>query len=256
MAVISHMLRVPDRDEDQLRAWADAMVHRDDGRQGVPESGKAAAAQIYGYFEELLAERGTEQSDDLLSLLLAAERGGEISHPEILGFCFLLIIAGNETTTKLLGNAAYQLSRHPEERRRLVDDPSLIPNAIEEVARYDTSTHMMARTLTRDVERHGRTMTKGRKVALILASANRDERRWQNPEVFDVRRDTSEHVAFGIGPHYCIGASLARLEVRVALEEMLACIPDFVVEEDGAARVHSGNVRGFSALPIRFTPSD
>ncbi len=123
------------------------------------------------------------------------------------------------------------------------------------MARYDTSTHMMARTLTRDVERHGQTMAKGRKVALILASANRDERRWKNPEVFDVRRDTSEHVAFGIGPHYCIGASLARLEVRVALEEMLARIPDFVVEEDGLARVHSGNVRGFSKVPIRFTPS-
>lgn len=253
MWVIARLLRVPERDHDRLRRLADVMVHREDGWKGVPEAGKVAAAEIYAYFEELLAARGADDADDLLSLLLAAERAGEISHMEILGFCFLLIIAGNETTTKLLGNLADQLSRHPDAKARLIADPRGIGNAIEEMLRYDTSTHMMARTLARDVELHGRRLQAGRKVALLLASANRDERRWTAPDVFDVTRDTADHVAFGFGVHFCLGAALARLEARVALEELLAALPDFVVDTAGLVRVHSGNVRGYAAVPITFS---
>ena len=252
MWVISRLLGVPAGDQDELRGLADTMVHRDDGTRGVPVAGKEAAARIYAYFEQLLAERGSDDGDDLLSLLLAAERAGEISHLEIVGFCFLLVIAGNETTTKLLGNLADLLTRHPTVQSCLVATPGLIPNAIEEMLRYDTSTHMMARTLTRDVELHGRRMEAGRKVALLLASANRDERRWRDPDVFDVTRDTADHLAFGFGAHFCLGAALARLEARVALEELLARLPDFAVEPAGLVRVHSGNVRGYSAVPIRF----
>ena len=254
IAVIARMLGVPSPDQPELRCLSDQMVHREDGTQGVPESGKQAAARIYQYFEGLLATRGKDDADDLLSLLLAAEQRGEISHVEILGFCFLLIVAGNETTTKLIGNMAYQLSRNPDQRAVLIERPSLIPNAIEEVFRFDSPTHMMARTLTRDVTLHGRTMEKGCKVALILASANRDERRWSHPDVFDVTRDASEHVGLGYGIHHCMGAALARLEGRVALEEILAVMPDFDVDYAGLARVHSGNVRGFSKVPITFTP--
>jgi len=254
MAVISRMLRVPDTDQDELRRLSDEMVHREDGTKGVPERGKAAAGQIYGYFERLLAERDDRDADDLLTLLLAAERRGEISHVEILGFCFLLIIAGNETTTKLIGNMAYQLSRHPQQRSRIAADRKLVASAIEEVLRFDPSTHMMARTLTRDVALHGRTMQKGRKVALILAAANRDPRHWRDADTFDVSRDASDHLAFGFGIHHCLGAALARLEARVAFEEVFTMLPDFVVEETGLERMHSGNVRGFSRLPIRFSP--
>ena len=250
MWVISRLLRVPDGDQDELRRLADVMVHREDGARGVPPAGKDAAAHIYAYFERLLAERGADDGDDLLSLLLAAERAGEISHLEIVGFCFLLIIAGNETTTKLLGNLADQLTRHPAAKARLVAEPARIPNAVEEMLRYDTSTHMMARTLTCDVELHGRRMEAGHKVALLLASANRDERRWRDPDAFDVTRDASDHVAFGFGIHFCLGAALARLEARVALEELLARLPDFTVETSGLVRVHSGNVRGYSRVPI------
>lgn len=254
MWVIARLLRVPDVDQDELRRLADVMVHREDGTRGVPAAGKQAAAEIYGYFERLLAERGSDDADDLLSLLLAAEKAGEISHLEILGFCFLLIIAGNETTTKLLGNAADQLTLHPDAQRLLVAEPARIANAVEEVLRYDTSTHMMARTLTRNVELHGRRMEAGRKVALVLASANRDERRWPAPDVFDVRRDTADHLAFGFGVHFCLGAALARLEARVALEELLARLPDLTVQRAGLVRVHSGNVRGYGVVPIAFTP--
>lgn len=254
MWVIARLLRVPDGDQDELRSLADVMVHREDGTRGVPAAGKTAAAAIYAYFERLLAERGDDDTDDLLSLLLAAERAGEISHLEILGFCFLLIIAGNETTTKLLGNAVDQLTLHPDARALLVAEPGRVANAVEEVLRYDTSTHMMARTLTRDVELHGRRMEAGRKVALLLASANRDSRRWRYPDAFDVGRDTADHVAFGFGAHFCLGAALARLEARVALEELLARLPDVAVDRGGLARVHSGNVRGYSVVPIAFTP--
>jgi cytochrome P450 len=229
------------------------LVHGDAATRGVPAAGKQAAAEIYAYFERLLAERGSHDADDLLSLLLAAERAGEISHLEIVGFCFLLIIAGNETTTKLLGNLADQLTRAPAAKARLVAEPALVPRAIEEMLRFDTSTHMMARTLTRDVELHGRRLEAGRKVALLLASANRDERRWHDPDRFDLDRDPSDHVAFGFGLHFCLGAALARLEARVALEELLARLPDFEVERDGLVRVHSGNVRGYAVVPIRFT---
>jgi hypothetical protein len=258
MAVISRMLGVPAGDQDELRRLSDEMVHRDDATQGVPERGKAAAAEIYAYFERLLDARDRSDHGDLLALLLAAERAGEISHAEILGFCFLLIIAGNETTTKLIGNMTYQLSHHPEQKARLVarrNEPAAIARAVEEVLRFDTSTHMMARTLTRDVALHGATMQQGRKVALILASANRDERHWNDPDRFDIERDASDHLAFGFGIHHCLGAALARLEARVALEEMLTRIPDFVVNESGLERMHSGNVRGYTRVPITFTPA-
>ncbi len=253
MWVISRLLGVPDADQDELRRLADVMVHREDGTRGVPAAGKDAAAGIYGYFETLLAERArASDDDDLLGLLLAAERAGEISHLEILGFCFLLIIAGNETTTKLVGNLAVELTRHRDARALLIAEPRRIPNAVEEMLRYDTSTHMMARTLTRDVELHGDRLEAGRKVALLLASANRDERRWRDPDVFDPTRDAADHVAFGFGVHFCLGAALARLEARVALEELLARVPGFTVDLGGLVRVHSGNVRGYSAVPVEL----
>ena len=252
MAVIAQMLGVPEADRDELRLLADQMVHRDDSHRGVPETGKQAAGRIYAYFEQMLAARGTSDDQDLLSLLLAAEKAGEISHVEILGFCFLLIIAGNETTTKLIGNMACQLSAHGDQKGRLLADRSLIGNTIEEVLRFDTSTHMMARTLTRDVELHGKTMEKGRKVALLLASANRDERHWPRADQLDITRDTKDHVAFGVGVHHCLGAALARMEARVALEEMLSSMPDFAVDTAGLERIHSGNVRGYAKVPITF----
>jgi cytochrome P450 len=192
--------------------------------------------------------------DDLVSALIAAEEDGHALSPsEILGFCFLLIIAGNETTTKLLGNALFWLERYPDQRANVLADPSLTSAAIEEVLRFDGSTQALARVLTRDVSLHGETMREGKKLLLLFGSANRDERKWDRADEFDIRRNPAGHLAFGHGIHHCLGASLARLESRVALEELLPLVGEYEIDHDGLERVHSGNVRGYSRMPLRFT---
>jgi cytochrome P450 len=257
MAVISWMLEVPDADQDELRAWSDAMLHRAPGDPSVTPAGLEGATNLFAYFDQLVAERREHRGDDLVSVLIEAEDDGErLTHNEVLGFCFLLIIAGNETTTKLLGNALYWLWRYPDQRARLLADRSLVSQAVEETLRFDGSTQAMARALTRDVELHGCTMEAGRKVLLLFGAANRDERFWgPTVDTFDLGRDTTGHLAFGHGIHFCLGAAIARLEARVALEELLWRLPDYHVIERGVERVHSGNVRGYSRLPLEFTPA-
>jgi cytochrome P450 len=252
MAVISEMLGVPDSDQDRLRHAADALLHREPDSDDITPDGIEGAATLYAYFDALIRERRNQPADDLLSVLMTAEEEGDVlSASELLGFCFLLIIAGNETTTKLVGNAIYWLAENPDQRSAIADDPALIPGAVEETLRYDGSTQAMARCLTRDVELHGETMRAGTKVLLLLGSADRDEGRWPAADQFDIRRDTAGHVAFGHGIHHCLGAALARLEARVALEELLPVLGDYVVEKERIRRVHSGNVRGFASLPLR-----
>jgi cytochrome P450 len=169
-----------------------------------------------------------------------------------VGFCFLLIIAGNETTTKLLGNCLLALQRFPSERAKVLADRARLPDAVEETLRYEGSTQLMARTLTRDVGLHGAQMCAGSKVLLLLGSANRDERVWPEPDVFDIDREwPTHHVGFGHGIHVCLGAALARLEMRVSLEEFLARAPGYEIDECGLERVHSGNVRGYSKMPVK-----
>ncbi len=255
MDVISEMLGVPEADRDQLRAWADLVVHREEGMTDVPPAGMEAAMHMLGYFGQLVADHRAQPRDDLTAALLTAEIDGDrLDDVEILGFLFLMIIAGNETTTKLLGNAVYWLWRNPEQRRLVAGDPSLIPRWVEETLRYDGSTQALARTLVGDLELHGQRMRDGDRIVLLVGSANRDERVFPDPDRFDVLRDTSAMLSFGQGTHFCLGAALARLEARVALEEVQRRFPDYVVEPAGIARVHSVNVRGYAALPVSFTP--
>ncbi len=254
MDVISEMIGVPPDDRDTLRHWADTVLHREPGQSEVPAAGMEAAFNLLNYFAQHVAAHRTRGGHDLTDALIAAEIDGDrLADHEIMAFHFLMVIAGNETTTKLLGNALYWLWKHPEQRTKIAADAKLIPSWIEETLRFDASSQMLARTLTCDVEMHGKTMREGDKVALLIGSANRDERVFRDADRYDVSRDCKQSLAFGYGTHFCLGASLARLEARVSLEEVMAHFPDYEIDEAGLERVHSSNVRGFSSVPIRFT---
>ncbi len=254
MDVISEMVGVPSADRDELRAWADLVLHREEGSSVVPPAGQQAAAKLIGYFAKHVdARRRRPGTDDLTDALIAAEVGGEhLADRDIIAFLFLMVIAGNETTTKLLGNALYWISRNPEQRALLDADPSLAAEWAEETLRYDPSSQLIARTATRDVEIHGRKVPEGARMALLIGSGNRDDRVFPDAHRYEIRRNTSQSLAFGQGTHFCLGASLARLEARVSLAEIHARLPRFDLEEAGLVRVHSSNVRGFAKMPIAF----
>jgi len=255
MDVISKLLGVPDGDQGELRGWSDALLHREEGDKDVTPAGIEAAYQLYKYFSAFVADRRANPgADDLAAALVAAGSEDEgLTDDQVVGFLFLLIIAGNETTTKLLGNCLLAMQRFPSERAKVVAAPTRIPDAIEEILRFEGSTQVMARTLTRDTELHGRRLSEGDKVLLLLGSGNRDERVWDRPDEFDIDRSwPTHHLAFGHGIHVCLGAALARLEMRVSLEAFLARHPDYEIDESGLQRVHSGNVRGYSRMPIRL----
>jgi len=255
MDVISELLGVPTGDRAELRTLADTLVHRPEGAVDVPPEGVAAFGRIRSYFKELVEEREKRRRDDLISALLDAEVDGErLGAHEILPFCNLMIVAGNETTTKLLANALYWLWKNPRERGRVAADPTLIPRWVEETLRYDNSTQMLARTVSEEHELHGRKLAVGDKLLLLIGSANRDERVFEGAERYDILRNTTASLAFGQGAHFCLGASLARLEGRIALEEIWKRMPDYEVLPGGLERVHSVNVRGFSRMPLEFTP--
>jgi cytochrome P450 len=255
MDVISKLLGVPEGDQQQLRKWSDTLLHREEGKPDVTPEGIEAATHLYKYFAAFVAERRAHPGgDDFTAALLTAEPDGEaLTDEQVIGFCFLLIIAGNETTTKLLANCLLAFQRFPSERAKIDADRGRIPDAVEEILRYEGSTQLMARTLTRAVALHGETMPEGAKVLLLLGSANRDERVWERPDEFDVDRPwPTHHVGFGHGIHVCLGAALARLEMRVSLEEFLDFAPRYEIDESALERVHSGNVRGYSRMPAHL----
>ena len=253
MDIVSEMLGVPESDRDELRLWSDTVLHREEGIEGLPPGAIQAAAKLAAYYARLVAERRKRPGSDLVSALLAAEiEGARLEDRDVIGFLFLMIVAGNETTTKLLGNALYWLSRNPSEREKVRRDPSRIGAWIEETLRYDNSSQLLARTVVRDHEVRGVRMREGDKVVLLVGSANRDADVFPHADVYDIDRDTSQSLSFGRGTHFCLGASLARLEAQVSLEEVWSRLPDYAIDEAGLVRVHSTNVRGFSAMPLEF----
>ena len=255
MDVISELIGVPAADRDELRRLADLVLHREDGIDDVPPAGIDASLTLVGYYADMVAGRRRQPTDDLTSALVAAELDGQrLSDDDIIGFLFLMVVAGNETTTKLLGHAWYWAWRHPGERAKPFADPARIPDWVEETLRYDTSSQFIVRTAADDIALHGGVIPRGDRVVLMLGSANRDPRAFAEPDRFDLDRAHDVQLAsFGVGRHFCLGASLARLEARVALEELVARVADYDVDEAGARRVHSANVRGFSALPTTVT---
>jgi cytochrome P450 len=207
-------------------------------------------------FADYIDWRAKHPSDDLMTELLNAEFEDEngvsrtLTRNEVLTYVTVLAGAGNETTARLIGWLVAVLDRHPDQRKELVDDPSLIPNTIEETLRYEPTGHAVARYVARDVELHGRTVPEGSAMMLIIASANRDESRWSEPDRFDIHRTISQHLTFAIGTHYCLGAALARLEGKIALEGILQRFPTWEVDWDNAALACTSTMRGWETLPI------
>lgn len=250
MDVISEMLGVPVEDRARLRRASDLLVHREEGVLDVPPAGVDAAFELAAYYAELIADRRATPGDDLVSALCEAEIDGDrLSDDEITAFLFLMVVAGNETTTKLLAHAWYWAWRNPDELAKVWADPERIPDWTEETLRYDTSSQMLARVTTTEVELHGATVPAGDRVLLLAGSANRDPRAFVDPESYDIDRDTRGIASFGVGRHFCLGASLARLETRIVLEELVRRVAHYDIDTAGTRRVHSVNVRGFETLP-------
>jgi len=250
MDVISELVGVPAADRDDIRRRADLLVHREEGVHGVPPAGIEAALFLFAYYGDMVATRRRARTDDLTSALIDAEIDGDrLTDREIVAFLFLLVVAGNETTTKLLANAWYWGWRVPDQRRKAFDDPSRVADWVEETLRYDTSTQMLARTTVTDVTLHDVVIPADSRVLLLVGSANRDEAVFPAPDAFDLDRDTTDLASFGMGRHYCLGASLARLEANVALTEVVRSVAGYDIDDQRAKRFHSVNVRGFASLP-------
>ena len=223
MDVISELVGVPVADRAEVRRLADLLVHREEGMNDIPREGLEAALTLAGYYAEMVADRRRHERDDLTWSLLQAEIDGDrLSDDEVIGFLFLLVVAGNETTTKLLGNAWYWGWRNPDQLAKPLADPARVPDWVEETLRYDTSTQMLARVTSRPVRVQGVEIGEGRRILLLLGSANRDEDVFVDAGAYDLDRVTKDLVSFGSGRHFCMGAALARMEARVALTEVLA----------------------------------
>ncbi len=259
MDVISSLLGIPVEDRRNLNQWADEMLHRAQGEEESGEAAMAAAGAIYQYLEGVLADRKTNPREDFLTELAHAEIELEdgskrpFSDRESFEFMLLLAAAGNETVARLLSNTGVLLARHPEQRQKLRDNPELIPRAVEELLRYEPPSPIQFRRLLNDVEYHGVTMKAGDNVALLTASATRDDRHWEDPETLNIERTPKRHLTFGYGVHTCLGASLARLESRIAIEEVLKRIGDWEVDDSGLVRTRTSTVRGYSHVPVQIT---
>ncbi|MEX0581906.1 MAG: cytochrome P450 [Mycobacterium sp.] len=255
MDVISELMGVPVADRDRLRGLADTVMHREDGVADVPLSAIEASMEMLAYYAEMVAQRRRKPTDDLTSALLEAEIDGDrLIDDEIMAFLFLMVVAGNETTTKLLGNAAFWGAKNPSQLAGVHADHSRIPLWIEETLRYDTSSQILARTVVTDVEFYGTTLHDGDTLLLMPGAAHRDERVFDAPDEYRIGREIgSKLLSFGSGAHFCLGAHLARMEARVALTELFERIRGYEIDEASAVRVHSSNVRGFASLPMTVT---
>lgn len=259
MALIGDLLGVDPADRRMLQRWSDDLI-AGTSVTATPEAMAAAGkafAEYAEYNRRVVADRRARPRDDLMSVLVQAEIGGErMSDEDLLQEGLLILVGGNETTRHVLTGGCEALCRNPDQRRALIDDPRRIPLAVEEMLRWVTPIQNMNRTATRDVVLRGETIHAGDKVLLLYPSANRDERVFVDPFRFDVARDPNPHVAFGFGAHFCLGASLARLELRVLFEELLPRLPDMRLASDAAPpAVPSNFIRGITGLEVVFTPA-
>jgi cytochrome P450 len=252
MDVISELMGVPDSDRVRIRALADGVMHRDDGVKDVPAEAIQASADLMVYYADMVNQRRAKLTDDLTSALVEAEIDGDrLTDEEIIAFLFLMVVAGNETTTKLLANAAYWGFKNPAQLAPVFDDHSLVKPWVEETLRYDTSSQILARAVSADMTLYDTVIPEGDVLLLLPGSANRDDRVFESPDDYRIDREIgSKLVSFGSGAHFCLGAHLARMEAQVALTELFKRIRGYEVDEANSVRVHSSSVRGFAHLPI------
>jgi cytochrome P450 len=252
MDVISELMGVPEPDRARIRALADGVMHRDEGIADLPPSAIQAAVDLMTYYADMVSERRKKPTEDLTSALLAAEIDGDrLNDTEIMAFLMLMVVAGNETTTKLLANAAYWGYENPDQLALVYHDHAKIPLWVEETLRYDTSSQILARQVAEDLTMYDSTIPAGDVLLLLPGSANRDDRVFEDADDYRIGREIgSKLVSFGSGAHFCLGAHLARMEARVALTELFSRIRGYEVDVANAVRVHSSNVRGFAHLPI------
>ena len=247
--VVAHYLGVPEADRARFDGWTQGIVAAN--ALGDPLLASDTVAELFGYFAELIERRRTEPGDDVVSDLVQVGDEAGVSSLQVLGFAFTMVTGGNDTTTGLLSVGLELLAADPDQRALLAADPDRIPDAVEELLRLSSPVQGLARTATRDVEVGGRTIPAGRKVLLLYASANRDERQFgPDAEVLDVRRQPRQILSFGYGPHHCLGAAAARLMGRVALEELLARCPRFTVDADAGRFAPGHFVRRYESLPF------
>lgn len=250
--VICHILGLPLEDEIMLKRWSDAILERAPDDHRLPPRALAAADEMREYFRGALAERQARPRDDLMTRLVEARINGQpLAEAELLGFCFILFEAGNSTTTSLLANGLLVLSRYPEQRAWLADNlEQQLARAIEELLRFEAPVQNIGRVTVCDVELYGQVIPRGSRVALLIGAANRDERVWEDPDLLDLARAPKRHLSFGEGIHHCIGAPLARLESKVALEHLLRHVPEYEVLS--YERFHDSNQRGLASLVVCF----
>jgi cytochrome P450 len=256
VTVIAHLLGVPPEDHARFKKWSDDIALTAGNVQSnlLPEHFQQAVRswqELLAYLRVVVAERRAQPRADLLSALVKAEEAGDrLSEEELFANTILLLNAGQETTTNLIGNGTYAFLQHPEEWRKLRDDPSLIGSAVEEVLRYDSPVQFTSRVLKADLALGGKQLRAGKLVLTLLGAANRDPAHFPEPDRFDITRADNKHVAFGLGPHFCLGAPLARLEGRIVFEELARRLPDLRLEGPAPEYRDNFNLRGLKSLPV------
>jgi cytochrome P450 len=260
---IAEIIGIPPEDRAQFKGWSDVAVQGLGNALFVPPTAERLAElnrmfdEMSGYFSTLAEERRRRPREDLLTGLVQAEvEGSRLTHAEMIQMLVLLLVAGNETTTNLIGNAVLELLAHPEATARLRREPALLPSAIDEVMRFASPVQMDPRRATRDVELHGERIAADELVVCWIGSANRDEDVFADPDRFDIARADNRHLGFGFGPHYCLGAHLARVEAQVAIRTLLGQTRAFERVDDAPLPLHPSIVfRGVTRLPVRLTPA-
>lgn len=248
--VVGALIGIPEARLEDFRHWTEELTTL--GQTGEITRLQEVATAIYGLFGDLLEERRVRPTGDLMSALITASIDGtQLTEEEILGFCFLLVSGGNDTTMHLIATGSVHLAENSDVRARLVREPGRLPDAIEEMLRLDPPAQLHARTTTRDIELHGVTIPADSRVMLLWGAANRDEREFPEPDRFDIDRSGTRHLGFGVGPHFCLGASLARLEARAAFAELLRRAPEFQLLEP-PVRLESPWARGFASVRIEL----